>query len=117
VAGMEIEMTKFVARRAGSDFNLFADGVRFGRLVDCEITHVFVSDDERTADYIAHRLEGDMSIREMLAEVRAGYEAMKADDAAEAAHDMACEGAWLRAAEYDPEALAEMDADDVRCGL
>ena len=33
---MEIEMTKFVARRAGSDFRLFADGIEFGRLADCE---------------------------------------------------------------------------------
>lgn len=92
-------MTDFTARRAGPDFLLFANGVEFGRLANCEVTFVFVSDDERTADYIAHRLEGDMSIREMLVEVRAGYEAMLADEAAEAAHDMACEGAWLRAAE------------------
>ena len=108
-------MTKFVARRAGSDFRLFADGIEFGRLADCEVTHVFVSDDEQLAGYI--QIEGDMSIREMLAAVRAGYEACHADRAAEARHEMHCEGAWLRAAEYDPEAQAEMYADDARCGL
>ena len=109
-------MTNFIARRSGSDFLLFADGYQFGRLANCEVTYVFVSDDERVADYIAHRLEGDMSVRELLAEVRVGYEALLADEAAEAAHDVACEGAWLRAAEHNPEHLAEMEADDQRCG-
>lgn len=37
-------MTAFIARRSGSDFNLFADGVQFGRLADCETAHIFIRD-------------------------------------------------------------------------
>jgi hypothetical protein len=106
-------MVNLTAQRDGSDFIVKADGVAFGRLADCEGTHVFVSQDEQLAGYIAHRIEGDMSVREMLAEVRKGYEAFAADLRAEHEAEAWAENAWLRAAEYSPEAYAEMVAQDM----
>jgi hypothetical protein len=106
-------MANLTAQRDGSDFIVKADGVAFGRLADCEFTHVFVSEDEQLCQFIAHRIAGDMSIREMLAEVRNGYEAFA--DAMRAEHEAEAwaEGAWLRRAEYDPEAYAEMVEQDM----
>jgi hypothetical protein len=103
---METDMTKFIARRAGSDFNLFVDGVQFGRLADCEVAHIFITDDERLAQYV--EIEADYSIREKLAAIRAGYEAYVADIRAEMDFERASESAWLRAAEYCPEAQADL---------
>jgi hypothetical protein len=106
-------MTKFTAKRDGSDFILKADGVVFGRLADCEVTHIFVSEDEQLEQFVGHRIEGDMSVREMLAEVRKGYEAYAADLRAEHESEAWAENAWLRAAEYSPEAYAEMVEQDM----
>lgn len=106
-------MVDLVARRDGSDLVLFADGFRFGRLADCEVCHVFESNDEELEGFVAHRIEGDMSVREMLAEVRAGYEAYSAFVQAEAKAEAYAEGAWLRHAErYDPEAQADLALHD-----
>lgn len=106
-------MRNFVARREGSDFRLFVDGVEFGRLADCEVCHIFESDDEELDGYIADRIEGDMSVREMLAEVRAGYEAWDRDQAAIAKAELYAENAWLRHSErYDHEAQADLELHD-----
>lgn len=104
---------EMIARRQGSDFELFADGFKIGRLADCEVCHVFESDDEEIEDYIANRIEGDMSVREMLAAVRAGYEAFDRDQASLAKAEAYAESAWLRHAErFDPEAQADLDLHD-----
>ena len=71
---MTLSIHSFIARRSGSDFNLFADGVQFGRLADCETAHIFICDDERLDQHVQFRLEPDFSLRETLAAVRAGYE-------------------------------------------
>lgn len=92
---------EFFAKRVGSDFTLFVrcEGYasKIGRLADCEVTHIFESDDEELVDYV--RLEGDMSIREMLVQVRLGYVALQARHTSEAKAEMYAEGAWLRQAE------------------
>ena len=72
-------MITFIARRSGSDFNLFADGVQFGRLADCETAHIFICDNERLDQNVQLRIQPDFSIREKLAAVRAGYEDYLAD--------------------------------------
>jgi hypothetical protein len=106
----------FTARRAGSDFELFCapSRVPFGKLVDCELCYVFQSDDDRLDDAIAHRLEGDMSLRELLAEVRAGYVAYDAYLAAEAEAERQTE---LRVEQYyenrgSDEALFQREMED-----
>lgn len=104
-------MTDFIARRDGSDFLLFADGIQFGRLADCETTHVFVCEDEQLAQHVY--IEGDYSIREMLAAVRAGYEAYEAEISAEAKSEREAEAAWLHHAElYDHEAQEDLALHD-----
>ena len=72
-------MTDLIARRSGSDFNLFADGFQFGRLADCETAHIFICDDERLEQHVRWRIEPDFSIREKLTAIRAGYEAYLSD--------------------------------------
>ena len=78
-------MTKMVAKRVGPDFHLFTDGMKvpFGKLVDCELCHIFESDDERLDYEVDAKLEGDMSLREMLDVVRKAYEAVQAGYAEE----------------------------------
>ena len=103
-------MTNMIAKRNGSDFRLFADGFEIGRLADCEVCHIFESDDEEIEGYIAHRIEGDMSLTEMLASVRAGYEAFNRDQASLAKAEQDAENGWLRHAErYDHEAQIDLD--------
>ena len=107
-------MTNFVAKRRTGALDLFADGFHFGSLVDCEVCHLFESSDEELVEMVNHNLEGDMSVREMLAVAKAAYLAQCANDAAIHRAESAAEGAWLRAAEYDAEAQYEMDRDDMR---
>lgn len=96
---------QMTARRIGSDFELFANGSRIGRLADCEVCHVFTSDDAEMADAINAFIEGDMSPREMLAAVRTGYEQFQADMRAMHAFESSTEDAWLHHSErFDPEA-------------
>lgn len=91
----------FLARREGaSDFGIYSDGVCIGHLADCEVCHVFISDDEDLAERVCDLIEGDMSLREILACVRRSFESFRADRDAETAFERDCEGAWLRAAEY-----------------
>lgn len=104
-------MTRFTAKRDGADFILKADGIPFGRLADCEWTHVFIADDEQLDQYV--EIEGGMSIREMLTAVRAGYELAEKEFRAESEAERLTETAWLRAAEYGPEAFAEMVNEDM----
>jgi hypothetical protein len=60
-------MGGFTYRKNGTDFVLSLDGWVFGKLVDCEFTHVYEGFKE---EEIGNRLEGDMSIRERLAIVK-----------------------------------------------
>lgn len=105
-------MNTFTARKTGSDFALFVNGsnVPFGFLRDCEVCHIFESEDEELVDYIAGNIEGDMSLSEMLATVRTGYEACNADSAAIYESETFSENAWLRHSErYDAEAQADLE--------
>ena len=80
-------MTKvlnLIARRDGTDFLLFRDGEKFGRLADCEICHVFLSDSNILDELVQARISGDMSIREMLAVVRQAVEEIDAHNEDEA---------------------------------
>lgn len=104
---------EMIAKRNGSDFEIFANGSKIGRLADCEVCHVFQSDDEEIEGYIVHRIEGDMSVREMLAEIRKGYEAFDRDQASIAKAEFDAENAWLRHAErYDAEAQRDLELHD-----
>jgi len=67
-------MTALIARRSGSDFNLFADGIQFGRLANCETAYVFICDNEVLDQCVQLHWQPDFSFREMLAAVRAGWE-------------------------------------------
>lgn len=103
---------KFTARvvRESGDVLVFKNGVQFGRLANCEFCHVFESDDEELAERVSDGIEGDMSVREMLAVIRAAYERLDLDREAESAAEHYAENAWLRHAErYDHEAQADLD--------
>lgn len=102
---------QMVAKRNGPDFELFADGFFIGKLVDCEVCFVFQSEDEELEDRICHRLQGDMSVRELLAEVRAGYEDLSEFIRLEHEAEMRADEAWVRAYEnyWDPEAQADLE--------
>lgn len=106
-------MTKFIAKRSTGKLELFANDFNFGRLSDCEICWIFVSDDQELSEIVNEALSGDMSSTEMLPIVKACYLRVCADRKAECEHDMLCEGAWLRAAEYDPEAFDQMIREDM----
>lgn len=103
-------MTNFTARRNGPDFDLYANGFRFGRLADCEIAFVFQSDDEDLVQAVYDRHEPDFSFSELLAAVRSAYEAQEAYLRAEHEAEIAAEYAWVRHAErFDPEAQADLE--------
>lgn len=103
----------FTAARSGSDFVLKVDGMVFGKLIDCEVAHIFESPDEDLNDLVCRNLAGDMSLREMLDVIKAAYNYRADSEASEAAAEIYAENAWLRAAEYDPEAQDEMYRDDM----
>ena len=107
-------MPNMVARidRDTGDVRLLCDGAQFGRFANCEVAHVFVSNDDELADQVSMEIEGDMSLRERLAIVRRCYDHLAESRRRENEAERLAEGAWLRAAEYDPEALAEMERED-----
>ena len=102
-----------------NDIALFEDRmtVPFGYLKNCEVCHVFQSECDQLREYIAYRIEGDMSLTEMLAQVRAGYEAYYKDLASEYNLENSADMAVERAFEYSPDLQNEVDADDLRVGL
>lgn len=65
---------KMFARRSGSDFDIYADGSRIGTLADCEIAHIFISEDDEFAKHVHSRIEADMLISERLVVIREVYE-------------------------------------------
>ena len=109
-----MDMVARISRDTG-DVHLFCDGARFGRLANCEVAHVFVSDDDELDDQVNLQIEGDMSLRERLAIVRRCYEHLAESRRSENEAERLAEDAWLRAAEYGPEALAEMEREDAYC--
>ncbi len=106
-------MTKFIAKRSTGKLELFADDFNFGRLSDCEVCWIFVSNDDELSEVINEAIAGDMSPLEMLPIVKAMYLQVQADRKLEAEHEAYCESAWLRKAEYDPEAYDEMVREDM----
>lgn len=108
--------TYMFAKRVSSDFHLFVrigtTDCKIGELNDCGIVHVFSSLDDELDDMVNDKLEGDMSIRQMLVVVRATYEAKWVRDCAEARAEAYAERAWLRAAEECPEHREEMERED-----
>ena len=105
---------EMIAKRDGSDFDLFADGFKIGRLSDCEVCHIFQTEDEDLDGYVSHRIEGDMSLGEMLKEVRLGYEAYREFCRLEAQAEARSENAYVRMCEdrYDPEAQRDLELHD-----
>ena len=99
--------------RETGDFNLFDNGFKFGRLANCECAYVFLSDDEELEGYVVDRIEGGMSVREMLAAVRVGYDAFCKFNSDVSRAEQAAENAWLHHAErYDPEAQQDLRLHD-----
>lgn len=106
-------MDMIAKRTEENSFEIFADGYKIGILSNCEVAHIFLSEDEEIEGYIVHRIEGDMSLREMLREIRAGYESFVADQRSLAEAEMRSENAWLIHAErFDPEAQADLELHD-----
>lgn len=105
-------MVNFIAKRSTGVLKLYADGFHFGSLKDCEVTWLFECDDEMLEAAVNDKLEGDMSVSEMLAVAKAAYLGILEYEAEVSKAEAHAEGAYLRAAEYDPEALAEMEMED-----
>ena len=84
---------KYTAKQVGSDFHLYQPSmdVPFGKLVDCEVCHIFQSPDQQLEYYVNEALEGDMSIREMLAVIRTEKDELDIQQAAEAKADIETE--------------------------
>jgi hypothetical protein len=72
-------MSGFTYRKVGSDFVLSFEGWAFGRLSDCEWTHVY---EGFKGDEISAKMEGDMSIRERLAVVKSVMSLQTAEERA-----------------------------------
>lgn len=72
-------MSGFTYRKVGSDFVLSLDGWAFGRLADCEWTHVY---EGYKGKEISAKMEGDMSIRERLAVVKSVMACQTAEERA-----------------------------------
>lgn len=72
-------MTGFTYRKSGSDFIVSLDGWSFGRLSDCEFTHIY---EGFKAEEISARMEGDMSIRERLAVIKSVMSLQTAEERA-----------------------------------
>jgi hypothetical protein len=106
---------EFIARldRVTGDYEILVNGRSLGRLANCEVAHIFCSDDEAFDNAVNEAFEADYSLREQFAAIRRVYEAREADEAGEAEAERIAEGAWLRTAEYDPEAFDEMVRDDL----
>ncbi len=106
-------MTDFIARRTGPDFTILADGFVIGRLVDCEVTYIFTSNDDDLGDHVNSRIEADFSFSEILAAIRDGHAAHAAECLAISKAEHNAENAWLRHAErFDPEAQADLSLHD-----
>jgi hypothetical protein len=99
-------MISFKARRNGLDFNIFADDIEIGYLYENGNIYNFATSDKQLLQYIY--IEPDLTINETLARVRLGYEVYVAHLRAEAEADHLTEKSWLRAAEYNAEAQADM---------
>jgi hypothetical protein len=72
-------MSGFTYRKVGSDFFVSLDGWSFGRLSDCEFTHVY---EGYKAEEISAKMEGDMSIRERLAVIKSVMSCQTAEERA-----------------------------------
>jgi hypothetical protein len=96
------------AVRNGAVYNLFMDASTrpFGTLGDAGL----VSDyDSRLVYAVNAEIESLVDLRDRLATVRKYVELLHAEWDAESAAEQYAEGAWLRNAEYDPEADAFED--------
>ena len=72
-------MTGFTYRKVGSDFVVSLDGWTFGRLSDCEFTHVYEGFKQ---EEIGNKMEGDMSIRERLQVIKSVMSLQTAEERA-----------------------------------
>lgn len=72
-------MSGFTYRKAGSDFIVSLDGWAFGRLSDCEWTHVY---EGYKGDEISAKMAGDMSIRERLQVIKSVMSLQTAEERA-----------------------------------
>ncbi|QAY80248.1 hypothetical protein [Sphingosinicella sp. BN140058] len=104
--GRQIAHIPMIARRNDAGWDLFEEAMQvpFGHLAFGEFGWIFSSVDEapefdERPGYIQHRLREGMTFQEALATVRAGMEAMYADQRSESDAELASENAWLRHAE------------------
>ena len=112
-----IKFTTEIAGIDGEDLTVFADGQTIGRLFAVGLDRVefaFVTMDEALEQ--ALDFTGCKNALHQLAEIRRAYRALEADRRAESDAEMAAEGAWLRASEYDGEAYDEMVRQDAEGG-
>ena len=105
-------MVNFIAKRQVGELKLYADGFHFGSFKDCEVCWIFETDDEILSSAVDAKLEGDMSVMEMLAVAKEAYLGILEYDMQVSQAEANAENAWLRQAEYDPEAQAEMEMED-----
>lgn len=104
---------QFTAKKVNSDFILKVDGCEFGRLVDCESIHIFQSSDDMLTEIVNSKMEGDFSLKEMLATAKAGYLAYVTYCQAEQNAELASERAYYNHVEHDAEAYDEMVRQDM----
>jgi hypothetical protein len=112
-------MIKMRARPVGHNYLILADDFEIGFLVAGPDGYGFRSTllDSDDVYTVNARIDGSAyALSGLLAQVRAGYEETVRRGRELADHERWCEDGWLRAAEYDPQARAEMEMED-RMGL
>lgn len=115
-------MNAFVAKKipGTADYAILQNDWRIGHIT---FSHrvakwMFVSNDTDLAEHVNYAytqlLEQDLDagFKGILQVIRKEKESLDADEAAIYESEMRAENAWLRAAEYDPEAVAQMEWED-----
>lgn len=95
---------------------ILRNGFALGRLTQNGNCFKFVAThagNEELEAWVGQLLVNARSLRAALAAIRHAGDAQMERDMAEARHEMACENAALRAAEYNPEHYDEMVREDM----
>lgn len=107
------------AKRVGSQIHLFErrgdHAILIGKLLRYDDRTALVSDDEELAYSVNGGIAGWMRLRGVLAVVRGRCMALNEQRRKEAEAERISEDGWLRAAEYAPDQLAEMEREDIYC--
>lgn len=110
--------TNYIARNVRpGHWEITKDGFMVGRVQLIAGDHHFFSNDDELQDGVNGRLPmRPYALREVLPMVRIVDTQLTADRKSEHEAEVYAENAWLRAAEYDPQAQDEMYRDDMRAG-